>query len=97
MQNIKDGVTLTDRSGTITSGGTAQTVMAANPTRSFLLVQNVSDTNMWINFDATAAATQPSILLAPSGGAILCDAKVPLGSVSIICATTGKAFTAKEG
>jgi hypothetical protein len=38
--------TMTDRSGTITSGGAAQTIMSANANRKYLLIQNSSDTIM---------------------------------------------------
>lgn len=90
--------TLTDRSGTITTGGTAQQAMAANTSRKYLLIQNISDTNMWINFTTTAVQDSPSILLLANGGSLAQEAGfVSTEAVSIICATTGKKWTAKEG
>jgi hypothetical protein len=87
----------TDRSGTITLGGTAQTIAAVNGARTYLLVQNVSDTAMWVNLGATATAGAGSILLSANGGSFVAEASaIPLGHVSILCATTGKAYTAKE-
>jgi hypothetical protein len=92
-------VTLTDRSGTITSGGTSQQLAAANATRQYLLIQNNSAADLWVNFGVAAVANQPSIRLAsgaqieysPGGTGV-----IPSQAVNIIGATTGQAFTAKE-
>lgn len=87
---------LTDRSGTITTGGTAQQLAAANAARLGFSVQNLSTGDLWVNTLGTAAAAQPSIKLAagvyfetPAGyGAV--------GAISIFGATTGQAFSARE-
>lgn len=90
--------TLTDRSGTITTGGTAQQAMAANASRKYLLIQNISDTVMWFNFTTTAVADSPSHYLAANGGSFVQESSfVSTEAISIICATTGKKWTAKEG
>lgn len=90
--------TLTDRSGTITAGGTAQQVMAANSSRKYLLIQNGSDTAMWFNFTTTAVQDSPSFFLAANGGSFVMEGSyVSTEAISIICATTGKKWTAKEG
>lgn len=89
--------TLIDRSGTITAGGTAQQVMAANTTRQYLLFQNTSDTDMWINFGAVAVAASPSVKVTPGGDFEMERSFVSTQYVSVFCATTGKTFTAKEG
>jgi hypothetical protein len=88
-----------DGSGPMTLGGTAQTVFAANPNRQYLLVQNISAEDMWINFGVAANADQPSIKLAsgasmqyPVGG----NSVVPTDFVSIVSATTGSKFVAKQ-
>lgn len=88
--------TITNRSGTITSGGTAQTIMAANSTRLYLFIQNTSDTIMWCNFTTTAVATQPSFSLIPGASFVMEGTAVSTEAVSCIGATTGKIFTAKE-
>jgi hypothetical protein len=86
-----------DRSGSITAGGTAQTIAAANGSRSFLFVQNISDTTMWLDFGVDAVADEPSIRLV-AGASFSADGRdVPTGAASIICATTGKKFSAREG
>lgn len=86
----------TSRSGTITSGGVAQTVSAAAAGRKYFFFQNVSDTTMWLNITGgSASATQPSVRLEPSQ--CFCPlGMVPTDAISVFCATTGKAFTAFE-
>lgn len=89
---------LTDYSGTIASGGTAQTAVAANASRRYLLVQNVSLTeDLWLNFGVAAVASQPSILLRPGSSFESSPAFVSTQLVSVIAATTGHAFVVKEG
>lgn len=87
--------TFTDRSGTVTVGGTSQQVMAANATRSYLLVQNVSTADLWVNFGGSAVTNQPSLKLAPGASFEMTD-PVNTALVSVIGATTGQAFAAKE-
>lgn len=85
-----------DRSGTITTGGTAQQLMAANTARTGFSIMNLSTGDLWINGFGTAAASQPSMRIQPGyyfetpvnfGGT---------GAVSIFGATTGQAFCARE-
>ena len=85
----------TDRSGTITAGGTSQQVAAANTSRRYLVFQNHSDTDMWLNFGTAAVATQPSVKIIANGGYYE-PLVAPLGTVNVLCATTGKAYTCKE-
>lgn len=87
---------LIDKSGTIAAGGTAQVVAAARPGRAYLFIQNVSDSDMWVNFGATAVAAQPSIKLVAGASFVMEAGIVCDQAISVICATTGKAFTAKE-
>lgn len=100
MAAIPSG-SLNDGSADITLGGTAEDVFARNDGRQYLLIQNHSDTDMWVNFGTDAVADQPSIKVYANGGSLEFGAGhtgvVPTARVSIICATTGKPFTAKEG
>ena len=89
------GASFVDRSGTITAGGTSQQVAAANASRRYLVFQNHSDTDMWLNFGVAAVASQPSVKLSANGGAYE-PLVAPLGTINVIGATTGKAFTCKE-
>lgn len=88
---------LVNKSGTITSGGVAQTLCAANSSRIGFCVQNVSSENLWINeLGSSAAATQPSLLLSPGSlyeAPASCVSKL---AISIFGATTGQAFSARE-
>jgi hypothetical protein len=88
--------TVTDRSGTITSGGTAQSLMGANVTRKYLLIQNTGDKNLWFNFTTTAVQDQPSCKLPPNAAFVLEGSFISTEAISIIGPTTGKSFTAKE-
>ena len=91
-------VALVDRSGTITSGGTAQTLAAGDRGRVFLLIQNTSDISMWVDFGVTAVAASPSIQIAAGTTLLFSPGStfvVPSEAVSIIGATTGKTFTCK--
>lgn len=88
--------TPTDRSGTMTAGGTAQQVMAANASRVYLFVQNISAEDMYVRWTGTATAAQGSILLKPNGSVSYDSNFVPTGAVSIISATTGSKYTAIE-
>lgn len=91
------GASVTDRSGTITTGGTSQQLAASNAVRIYLFVENVSAENLWINFGAGAAvANQPSIKIVPNGSFVMESTFVCTQAVQIIGATTGSAFTAKE-
>jgi|GEM_PF-1991001 len=90
------GVTYTDRSGTITAGGTAQQMAAANASRKGYFIQNNSTSDLWINSVTTAVLSQPSIKL-PAGALYEAPANgVPVTAISIIGATTAQAFSARE-
>lgn len=87
----------TDRSGTITAGGTAQTLASANTSRKYLLIQNVSAGDLWINFTTAAIAGQPSFKLASGDSFVQEGTFVSTEAISIFGATSGQAFSAKEG
>lgn len=89
-------VTYTNRSSTVTSGGAAQVLMAANTARKGFLLQNLSTGDLWISSLGTAAASQPSLLI-PAGAYYEAPASgVPTQAISIFGATTGQAFSARE-
>ncbi len=89
---------MTERSGTITTGGTAQPLAAAHAARRYLIIENVSQTEaLWVNFTTTAVEAEPSIMLAPGGGSLVMDGSfVSTEAISVIAATTAHPFTAKE-
>jgi hypothetical protein len=89
---------LTDRSGTITSGGTAQQICAANATRKYLLIQNTSSVDMWVSFTtATPTAAGAGCYKIAAGGSF----ESSPGFVSnqacyVFCATTSATYSASE-
>ena len=88
--------TPTNRSGSITTGGAAQTVMAALSTRKGYFFQNVSSEVMWGSWIGTAApSTAGSFLISPNG-IIRNTTPCETTALSIYGATTGKVFTAWE-
>lgn len=85
-----------DASDTITSGGTAQTALAANPGRKYLLIQNPSTASevLWVSLVGTAAVdTEGSVSIEAGGALVFENGFVPSSAVSVIAATTGHKFT----
>lgn len=87
---------LTDISGTVTAGGTAQHATAANAARKGFWFQNTSNGPLWINTLADAVLASPSMQIpagayyeAPQGGA-------GTGVLSVIGATTGQTWSARQ-
>lgn len=85
-----------NRSGTITTGNTAQILAAANTARRGWWLKNNSTGSLWVSDMTTAVLSQPSLEIkagalyeAPYGG---CSS----AALSIIGATTGQSFTARE-
>ena len=90
--------TRTSRSGTVTTGGTAQQLMAANSSRKGWCLQNNNTTgNIWFDeTGGTAVATQPSIKLYPGDFYESPAAGATPTAISIIGDTTGMIFSARE-
>lgn len=83
-----------DRSGTITTGGTAQQLAPANSSRTSLTGQNISTGDLWINeVGGTAAANTAGSYKISSGQAFAVGTN---RAISIFGATTSQAFTATE-
>lgn len=84
----------TDRSSSITTGGIAQVLAAANTARRGLTGQNISTGDLWINeIGGTAVAdTAGSYRVTPGSTFDVSTNR----AVSIVGATTGQKFTATE-
>lgn len=82
---------------TITTGGTAQDALAANPNRQGFDLQNLSADDLWWRDDGTVAtAGEPSFRL-PAGTLYETPRGYrPTGRVSIIGAITGQAFAVRS-
>lgn len=86
--------TYTDKSGTITTGGTAQVLSAANTSRNGFWIRNLSGEVLWIQFGSTAVAGTPSLPIYPNE---YWEAPaVPTTALSVYGATTGSAWSARE-
>ena len=86
---------ITDGSGTITTGGTAQTLMASNPSRNGGFVYNPNSSgSLWVNFlGGTAAANGAGSVEVVPNQLLPFDAT---NAVTIVHATTSAKFTAGE-
>lgn len=81
----------------VTSGGTAQTLFAANGARKALIYTNTSDEVQYVRIGDTSAADGAGIYCAASGGGFILQGEAcPKGKVTMIGATTGKKFYAYE-
>lgn len=87
-----------DASGTITSGGVSQLALAANTSRKYLRVQNISATqDLWYNLGSDASQQQGSVKLGPGVADTYESFKVPTDAVHVIGPSTGQGFTLKYG
>jgi len=86
-----------DGSGTVASGGAAQTLFGGIVPANGFFVQNNSTAALWICDVGAASAGGASIQLAANGGAFATPPGYkPAGAVSLFGATTGQAFTARR-
>lgn len=96
----------TDRGGSITTGGTSQTLAAANTARRRIVIQNPCTTtgqniaaaeSVFINFTSAASATAgTSFELAPCGSYDSGTGPVTTELITVVGATTSHKFVAKE-
>lgn len=92
--------TLTDRSGTITVGGTSQTLAASNSSRKYIFIQNPSSAteSLFINFTSASSLTVGSVELLPGGSFERTLATyMTTELITVNAASTAHAFVAKEG
>lgn len=92
-------VSTSTTSVTSASPATATVVFPAKADRKFLLVQNLSDTDMYLGIgSAPNAATPQGILLAKGGGGFVAESSiVPSSEVQIVCSAASKRFHAIQG
>ncbi len=91
-----NNATLVDKSGSITSGGVAQNLAAANLSRRGYLIQNISSGDLWFSTLGTASAESSSLKLTPGQAYETQQGGVGTGAISIFGATTGQKFIARE-
>ena len=88
---LSNHIDLNNYSGTITTGGTAQTIVNGDTLTRFFVITNNSGTPMYLAIGQTAT-TSNGIYLGPNGGYEF--PIVPRQYLSLYCATTGAAFAA---
>ena len=76
-------------SGTIGTGNTFQSIMAADANRTGCIIQNTSTHIMYVYFGATASATTSNSFQVPAGGFMYCGA----GGNSVVALTDNVAIT----
>lgn len=94
---------LSNASGIVAAGGTAQTALAADTDRFYLFIQNpttktggtTETESLWFDIGSTAVLFQPSIELAPGQSICYETAYIPTGEISVKAATTGHQFVIK--
>lgn len=84
----------TNGAATHATGGvttSSATVLASNTSRKYLIIQNVSDTDVWINIaGGTATAAAPSLKLIASTGVLIFETGyVPTAAITAIHGGTG--------
>ena len=100
------GESFTDRSGTITLGGTSQQLMAANANRRRFIIMNPASAagqgigvteSLFFNFTSAAGVnTGASMEITPGGWYDSGIGTVTPEAITITAATTGHVFIAKE-
>jgi hypothetical protein len=86
-----------DGSGTVATGGSAQTLFGGTAPVNGYLVQNNSSAVLWVSDVGAAANGGASIQIAANGGLFATPSGYkPAGPVSLYGATTGQAFAARR-
>lgn len=87
----------TDHSSETTADESTE-IMGVNGDRRALIVQNLSDTDMWANWTGDAAVGSGSFLVAKNGGFLsLAGDECPSQAINLFCTEAAKEFTAKQG
>jgi hypothetical protein len=87
--------TITNISGTVTTGGTAQALSASNSVGRRFMVQNLDPVlDLYISDMGTAVATQPSIKI--PAGALYESPYATTSALSILGSTTGQVWSGRE-
>ena len=91
------GAAASDGSGTLATGGSAQTLFGGVVPVNGFLVQNNSSGVLWISDVGVASAGGAAIQLAANGGIFATPSGYkPAGAVSLFGITTGQAFAARR-
>jgi len=94
VETVDQGTSTAAAVTTITTGGAAQTLFAANPARRGITIQNQSAGDLYIG--GAAALNQTSLKIPPNGYYETPGNFSGTALIQIIGATTGQAFYARE-
>lgn len=102
LELIALGIVVSPSSGSFTNrSGTATAVSAqlaaANSSRKYFYLQNVSDGNIWFNFGVAAVTTQPSLRLRPGETFTLDGSFISTQAINVISEVGSRDYVAKEG
>ena len=91
------GAVASDGSGTLATGGSAQTLFGGIVPSNGFLVQNNSSAALWLSDVGTASAGGASIQILANGGIFATPSGYkPAGAVSLFGATTGQVFAGRR-
>jgi len=88
-------LTANDKSNKVFSGGVAQIAIPANPARIGWMISNLSTDVLYIRDDGQAATTLTAVPVSP-GQTITDGGRCTQAAISVLGATTGDAYSAKE-
>ena len=95
---MADGDSVSPTDNSVSVGNTSTAVLPANPTRSFLFLQNDSVNVIYAQIDGTPAALNVGIRLNANGGSFQLDSNdIPQGAVNAISAVGGSNLLAIQG
>ncbi len=91
-------IILTDNSGTLTTGGTAQDAIPRRAGRQTFAIANPGTLDLWVSFTGTAGANAAGSFKLAAGAIYEAPSNaVSDNPVSVFGATTGQPFTAWQG
>lgn len=89
---------MSNQSGAIVLGGTAQTIVPPSTYRKQFSLQNISAGDLWVRYDGQPAAVDAAGSFQVVAGAVffLDQDDYPFNLISIVGATTGQKYSAVE-
>lgn len=90
---------VTNMSGTITTGGTSQSIYTATSAMMWLFIQNpaTETETLYVDIGRSADDDGTSIELQPGDALELAGTFIPTGTINLMATTTGHKFVAKRG
>ena len=97
ITTFNEGRSVENHSDSITTGGTAQLVMSANPDRKWLFFQNISNTHMHLGLGYIPTDDTGILVPANANASIQLEHYVVTDAIHVLCANAGKKYVALEG